>query len=84
MTYFTAIGNNGNDYYESSWSNIAGYALPGVGTVNADNVGGGSPYETITINPGTSGIFDLQWASAVQVAGGGAAAASRSAWRCTT
>jgi len=66
VDYFTAAGNNANNYYENSWTGMT-TRLPGVkGSVTAFNFGkaaGGtsSPYETVTIAPGGTVNLVLQW-----------------------
>ena len=76
VDYFTAVTNNGTDYYESTFDPIPNYALPGTGlgapgTRTVSNVSGGSPYETVDLSPGTT-YFDLQWGQPYSSIGGGA------------
>jgi hypothetical protein len=70
VTYFTSITNNGHDYYESTWSNIANFALPGVGTENVHGISNGSPYEAFTIVAYAAVTLDLQWAAPFASLGG--------------
>jgi hypothetical protein len=72
VDYFTSVTNNGTDYYESNF-NAMSFNLPGVGTEITHNVSGGSPYETMTLQPGTTTI-DLQWGQPFASIGGGAGA----------
>ena len=67
--YFTSAGNNGADYYEAQFNGIT-YNLPGVGSVLAHNVGGGSPYETAYIASSAGATFDLQWTQPFASLGG--------------
>ena len=62
VDYFTAAGNNGDDYYYSSWTSMpTGYSLPGVGVVPVLNVGNGTPFEQINLVGNGYGDLDLQW-----------------------
>ena len=70
--YFTSAGNSGADYYEAQF-NWRSYNLPGVGTVQAQNVGGGSPYETAYIGTSAGTTFDLQWTQPFASLGGAGA-----------
>lgn len=72
VDYFTSVTNNGTDYYEANFTPMS-FNLPGIGTVTAHNVSGGFPYETMTLDPGTTDI-DLQWGQPFKSIGGGAGA----------
>jgi hypothetical protein len=62
VDYFTSAGNNGNDYYYSTWTPMpAGFDLPGVGIVPVQDVGGGQPYEFVDIGSYDNAILDIQW-----------------------
>jgi len=60
VSYFTSAGNDSNNYYEAAFSPMV-FNLPGIGTVNANDVSGGSPYEAVQL--GTDPTLDLtmQW-----------------------
>ena len=69
VDYFTAAGNDSNNYYEANFTTITplDMALPGVTAqkVLVNNVGGNSPYEPVNISTSGSGVatldFALQW-----------------------
>ncbi len=71
VSYFTAAGNSGRNYYESSFTPIT-VTLAGLGTVKAHNVhdggGGDSPYEKVEFTANSSGNstleFTLEWTEA--------------------
>lgn len=63
LSYFTAAGNEGTNYYESS-NRFSGYILPGLGYVAAQtfpNPNGSSPLTPIFVAAGTTITIDLQW-----------------------
>jgi hypothetical protein len=70
VDYFTAAGNNGNDYIEKSFTSMA-TNLPGVGSVTAENFGTNGALESLTIPTGEVVHMVLQWDQRFQSFGGG-------------
>ncbi len=64
VSYFTAAGNQGNDYIQQDFAPLH-LALPGLppGTAvqNFGAVAAPQPWLDVTIPPGAQGVFDLQW-----------------------
>jgi hypothetical protein len=60
VTYISSAGNSSDNFYEAAFLPMS-FALPGIGTETTHDVGGGSPYEAITL--GTNPLLDmtLQW-----------------------
>ena len=79
VSYFTAVGNDGQDYYQGTFTGITS-ALPGItGTYKAENFGTAAvpnPLQSITIPTGDNVIFDLQWDQPYQNIGIGHASAN--------
>lgn len=67
VSYFTAAGNSGKNYYENSFTPLT-VTLAGIGTVKAHDIGGGSPYEKVEFTANGSGNstmeFTLEWTEA--------------------
>ena len=79
VSYFTAAGNEGEDFYESRFN---GYSLhlPGLkGNYVAQNfspAGAPSPYQSVTVPVGDKLLFNLQWDEPFASIGAGHAAAN--------
>jgi hypothetical protein len=58
--YFAAAGNDGPNYYQGTFSPVS-VTIGSLGPVIAMDFGGGNPYESLTIAPGTNVALDLQW-----------------------
>jgi hypothetical protein len=60
VTYISSAGNSSDNFYEAAFAPMS-FALPGIGTETTHDVGGGSPYEEITL--GNTPLLDLtlQW-----------------------
>jgi hypothetical protein len=59
-SYFTAASNEGKAFYGSAF-NAESISLPSIGSVVANNFGGGSPFQNVTIPRGEVVDFVLQW-----------------------
>ncbi len=79
VNYFTAAGNAGDDYVQQGFSPIS-VALPGISAdpVIANNFGGDSPYQDISIRQGVTVTIALQWAQPFASIGTGSAGAQNS------
>lgn len=79
VSYFTAAGNDGQGYYQNTFSAMS-YSLPGVaGTYKVENFGtpaAPNPFQSITIPKGDQVTFDLQWNQPFQNIGIGHASAN--------
>jgi len=60
VSYFTSAGNSGSNYYQAGFSPMT-FALPGIGNVTTNNVGGGSPYEAIQIGADATLDMTMEW-----------------------
>ena len=58
--YFTAAGNNGTAYYQGPFNGVV-TTLPGMGTVTAENFGGGNALEPFTHTATGPLQIALQW-----------------------
>ncbi|GAB0115519.1 Hint domain-containing protein [Acidisoma sp. C75] len=70
VSYFSAAGNDGNDYLQQGFTPTS-LALPGIGQVTANDFGAGNPYLTLTIASGAEAIIGLQWAQPFASIGNG-------------
>ena len=63
VNYFTAAGNSGDDYVQLGFSPIS-VTIPGISSnaLIANNFGGSSPYQDVSISEGADVTIDLQWA----------------------
>jgi roadblock/LC7 domain-containing protein len=63
VNYFTAAGNSGDDYVRQGFSPIT-VTIPGISPspLTAENFGGTSPYQAISVSEGADVTIDLQWA----------------------
>ena len=74
--YFTAAGNSGDDYVRQGFSPI-NVSIPAISSaaVTANNFGGSSPYQDISISEHAEVTIELQWAqpfASIGQGGGGA------------
>jgi len=60
VSYFTAAGNQSDNFYEAAF-NAMNFALPGIGTELTNDVGGGSPYEAVSLSADAQLDLTLQW-----------------------
>jgi collagen type I/II/III/V/XI/XXIV/XXVII alpha len=76
---FTATGNSGDDYVQQGFSPIA-VTIPGISpfALTANDFGGGSPYQAISISEGADVTIDLQWAQPFATIGTGSGGAQNS------
>jgi hypothetical protein len=79
VNYFAAAGNAGDDYVQQGFSPIS-TVLPGISAdpVTANNFGGASPYQDISIREGVTVTIALQWAQPFATIGTGSAGAQNS------
>src|SRR5579883_1087320 len=61
VTFLTAAGNEASNFYENTFNPIS-VTLPGLGSVVAENFGGGNALQNVTLAAGATVVFDLQWA----------------------
>ncbi|HKD37795.1 MAG TPA: S8 family serine peptidase, partial [Pirellulales bacterium] len=62
VSYFTSAGNEGHEFYESAFRPIS-VRLPNSSAPSVvHDFGGGNPFQSITIQPGATALFILQWA----------------------
>ena len=60
VSYFTAAGNSGHNYYENAFAPLT-VTLDQLGTVVAHDIGGGTPFEKVELNANARLDFTLQW-----------------------
>jgi hypothetical protein len=79
VNYFTATGNSGDDYVQEGFSPIS-VRIPGISpnALIAQNFGGSSPYQTISISEGADVTIELQWAQPFASIGEGSGGAKNS------
>lgn len=75
VSYFSAAGNDGNDYLQAGFTPTS-VTLPNVGAVAANDFGGGNPYLTVSIARGATALLGLQWAQPFASIGNGPGAAN--------
>src|SRR5579883_1858318 len=75
VTFLTAAGNEANNFYQNSFTPIS-VNLPSLGSVVAENFGGGNVLQNVTIGAGATVVFDLQWAQSFETIGGSGATSS--------
>jgi hypothetical protein len=77
--YFTAAGNSGDDYVQQGFSPIT-VSIPGISShaVTANDFGGSSPYQDVSISEGANVIIELQWAQPFATIGEGSGGAQNS------
>jgi hypothetical protein len=60
VSYFTAASNEGDNFYQASFTSTAATLPDGTHVAHAENFGGGSALQTIALS-GVPVVFDLQW-----------------------
>ena len=77
--YFTAAGNSGDDYVQQGFTPIT-LTIPGISpnALTANNFGGSSPYQSISVSEGADVTIDLQWAQPFETIGEGSRGAQNS------
>ena len=71
IDYFTSAGNNGNDYYEHGFTPLT-TTIAGLGTVTANDFGGGNAFLSLTFAVGAKASIQFQWAQPFGTDGSGA------------
>ena len=69
--YFTSAGNDGDTYYQSTFTPIQA-TLPGLGQVEANDFGGGNDLQSLTIPEGLPIDLEMQWNQPIAGPGGSA------------
>jgi hypothetical protein len=79
VNYFTAAGNGGDDYVQQGFTPLT-VTIPGISpnALVANDFGGSSPYQDISISEGASVTIDLQWAQPFATIGTGSGGAQNS------
>jgi hypothetical protein len=60
VSYFTAAGNSGKNYYENTFNPLT-TTLDQLGTVTAHDIGGGTPFEKVELSANAVLDFTLEW-----------------------